>query len=94
MFLFYIWCSSVAADEKVYLLAANSKEEAFSTIPTFLRWDWDVHYANNFECRKLGAKLIEENVIVFDDKFFVYNIKEKRFEMDCIVNYAVRPDLK
>ena len=94
MFLFYIWCVSVAADEKTYLVAANSEADARATIPSFLRWDCEVHYANHFECRKLGIKFDEEHVVVFDDKFFVYNLKEKRFEMDCLVNYAVRPDLK
>ena len=94
LILFYVWCISVAGDEKAYLVAAANKDAAFATIPPFLRWDWTVRPANHTECRKLGAKFDDEDTVVFDDKFFVFNAEKKQFEMDCWVNYAVRPDLK
>jgi hypothetical protein len=93
MFLFYIWCVSVAGDVKSYIVAAADKDAAFETIPPFLRWDWSIHYANHTECRKLGVKFDDEHTVVFEDKFFEYNKEKRRFEMDCFVNYNVRPDL-
>lgn len=94
LFLFYVWCVSVAGDVKSYIVAATDKDSAFETIPPFLRWDWSVHYASPFECRKLGVKFDEESTVVFDDKFFTYNPEKRRFEMDCCVNYEVRQDLR
>ena len=94
LFLFYIWCASIAGDIKTYLVAAESKDVAFATVDYFLRQDWEVRYATKEEALKLGAKLDTEDTVVFDDKFFVYNPIEKRFEMDCYVNYEVRPDLR
>ena len=94
LFLFYVWCVSVAGDEKAYLVAAADQDAAFETIPSFLRWDWSIRYANRTECRKLNAKFVEEDVVVFDGMFFVFNPAKRRFEMECYVNYAVRPDLQ
>lgn len=94
LFLFVIWCASIAGDMKTYMVAAESKDAALATVDYFMRQDWEIHYASKDEAVYFGAIDDGEDVVVFDDKFFKYNSKEKRFELDCWVNYEVRPDLK
>ena len=93
MFLFIIWCASVAADQKTYLAVANTVAEATATIQPWFRQDFDVKYATLDEAIELGAKYFDEDVIIFEDKFFVYNKETNRFEYDCDVNRAVNSDL-
>jgi len=93
MFLFYIWCVSIAGDEKTYLFAASSKEEAFATVPYFMRQDWEVRYASLDEAIDLGCVYYKDDIVVFEDKFFEYNIKTNRLEYDSDVNYVIHPEL-
>lgn len=94
MFLFIIWCVSIAADEKTYLVAADTVAEAISTIPSWYRQDFTVKYATLDQAIDLGAGYYGGDIVVFKDKFFEYNEKENRMEYDCDVNHCVHSEQK
>ena len=89
LFLFYVWCVSVAADEKTYLVAANTVAEAISTIPSWYRQDFTVEYATLDQAIDHGAKYYGGDLVIFEDKWFEYNHKTNHLEYDCDVNHAV-----
>ena len=89
MFLFVIWCMSIAADEKIYLTAAESVAEASGTIPSWFRQDFTVHYATLDQAIDYGAKYYGGDIVMFENKWFQYNEKTKRLEYDCDVNPCV-----
>ena len=94
LFLYYVFCASVAGDTKTYITAASSKDEALAQIPCWFRQDWDIRYATIDEILDIGNGIYDgEDVIVFEDKFFEYSNKHNRFEFDSYVNYTVRPEL-
>ena len=94
LFLFYVWCASIAGDVKEYIAVAKSKDDALSQIPCWYRQDWDIRYATMDEVLDIGNGVYDGgDVVVFDGSFFEYNSKFGRFEYDCDVNYMVRPEL-
>ena len=93
MFLFIIWCASIAADEKTYLAAANNVAEAINTIPSWYRQDFTVKYATLDQAVDLRAKYYGGDLVVFEDKFFEYNAETNRLEYDSDVNHCIHSDL-
>lgn len=86
MFLFIIWCVSIAADEKIYVAAAESVAEAAGTIPSWFRQDFTVHYATLDQAIDHGAKYYGGDIVVFDNKLFEYNKKTNKLEYNRDVN--------
>ena len=94
LFLFYVWCASVAGDTKNYIAACTNKDEALNQIPYWYRQDWEIRFATLDEVLDIGGAIYDgEDVVVFEDKFFEYNTNRNRFEYDCDFNYTVRPEL-
>jgi hypothetical protein len=93
MYLFIIWCASIAADEKTYLAAANSVAEAIGTIPSWYRQDFTVKYATLDQAIDYGAKYYGGDIVVFEDKFFEYNTKTNKLEYDSNVNHCIHSNL-
>ena len=94
LYLFYVFCASVAGDTKEYITAVANENEALSQIPYWYRQDLDIRYATMDETLDIGNGIYDGgDVVVFDGSFFEYNSKFGRFEYDCDVNYMVRPEL-
>lgn len=94
LFLFYVWCASVAGDTKTYITAAKNKDEVLNQIPCWYRQDWEIRFATLDEILDIGDAIYEgDDIVVFEDKFFDYNARINCFEYVCHVNYTVRPEL-
>jgi hypothetical protein len=93
LFLFIVWCASVAGDTKTYITAASTKEEALSQIPYWFRQDYEIRYATLDEAIDLGCVYYKDSIVVFEDKFFEYNHNTNRMEYDSDVNYTIHPEL-
>jgi hypothetical protein len=94
LFLFYVWCASVAGDTKNYITAAKNKDEVLNQIPYWYRQDWEIRFATLDESLDIGGAIYDgEDRVVFENKFFEYNTNRNRFEYDCDVNYTIRPEL-
>ena len=87
LFLFYIWCASVAGDEKTYLVVAENKDAAFASVPLFMRQDWEVRYASLDESIDLGAEYICGDVVEFENKFFEFKDDKMVYVRDAIMQH-------
>lgn len=89
MYLFHVWCASVAGDTKDYVTIGSTAEEVLNKIPCWLRHDYEIKYATEIDVLYTGNGLgYTRNTVIFEDKFFKYNTSCNRFEYDCDVDFA------